>query len=281
MKNILFGIIFSAIAVSGFAQQQDTISYNNVFIYCNDTVFGEKRANIGEQHTFTLDCKKLKRSIYYTKNSAISRSIFYSYNADGQMSSYIKYFANKPAVKVKCDLLADGKIESKTYSELASGKKLAVYKEFFKYDKKGNIKQTIFADSLGADLLKLSYKYDKQNNVRRTKHKGDISILDDNIILSAKYAYNSNGKKESETVNYCTPLGVKEFSKKQFVYNNEGKLDSVFVETNKLKYKEAYHYKKDGEFYYFERLLDGKKVYQRTVNWFTNGKKTNSEIISR
>lgn len=280
MYKITLLLLLTTISSLVFSQTQDTISYNTVFIYCTDPVFGETRANIGEQHTFTLDREKIKRSIYYTKGSAISNSVWYSYDKNGKLASLIKYSSEKPTVSVKLNFLPNGKVGSEDYSEFDSGKKLAMSNVLYKYDKIGNVKQKIFNDSLGESLLKLSFKYDKMSNIKSTKYKGDISVAEEDIILSAKYIYNSSGNKESEIYTLLTKKGVKEFHNNKYLYNSQGKLDSIFVETPSLKYKQAYHYKDDGEFYYYERFMDGKKVYQWTVNWYTNGKKREGGIIS-
>jgi hypothetical protein len=268
--------------ILGTAQVKDTISYTNVFVYNRDVRFGDICATVAEQHTYTLDRSRKLRSFYYgIKKNNIRQTHFFSYNNSGNMYKEIIYNGDKKAIYILKDYDTNGNVVETKGFFLDTKTRLDSNNRKFIYDSKGRIKEELYLDATDNVKLQLRYKYNSSNDVVKTKIKGDAKLSKSDIIVKGKYSYNSSGKKTTEI------LKVKDndetiTKQRNYFYNEKtALLDSVVIKDKDITYTKKMKYRDNGDIHYFAYFLDGKKVYQKTFNWFTSGKNRDNKIISR
>ncbi|GEM_PF-4995713 len=263
------------------AQVKDTISYSNVYIFNRDARFGKVGAAVAEQHTYTLDRSKKLRSFYYCiNNNSLKETHFFSYNDSGNIYKEVIYNNDKKAIYIQKSYDKQGNLtETKGYL-LDSDVRLDENNRRFIYDSRGRIKEELYLDATGKIKLQLRYKYNGNNDVVKTKIKGDIDLSVSDIVLKAKYVY-SNGNKIKETLKVNNNGDIYTKVRDYFYGDETGKIDSVVVKDKDIEYTKKIKYRDNGDLHYFAYFIDGKKIFQKTYNWFTNGKNQNSGIISR
>jgi hypothetical protein len=268
--------------ILGTAQVKDTISYSNVYIYNKDARFGDVGAAVAEQHTYTLDKSRKLRSFYYCVNkNSLKETHFFSYNNSGNMYKEIIYNSDKKAIYILKDYDANGNVvETKGYF-LETDARSDSNNRRYVYDSKGRVKEELYLDASGKVKLQLRYKYNSSNDVVKTKIKGDARISEKDIVIKGKYSYNSSGKKTIEILK-VKYNGESTTKQRDYFYNDKtALLDSVVIKDKDITYTKKMKYRDNGDIHHFAYFLDGKKVYQKTFNWFTNGKDSRSRIISR